>query len=266
MDKRVLHGLANRAFTVHYQPVVFCHNHSIFEVEALVRWHHDGSVLYPGQFVQALESGEVGERLGEQVLARAVEHILRGDLQRCAVAVNIAAVQFQSPYFLRMLERLSAELGPLVQQLHLEVPEWVLLQDLRYSEQRIQAWRNLGVKVTLDDFGSSHVNVSVLDSFEVDCVKIDRTHTRYVEQSVADIDFVRAVTSAAQSRSLRVVAKGVEGSGQSAMLCDLGCHALQGYYFYPPLPFTALQSVLDGRSNVVSFPQKSEKKREQKPE
>lgn len=212
----------------------------IVGLEALVRWHHpERGLLLPGQFLPLAEQSALVTELTDVVLARSFADLARWRGRGLAprLSVNISERDLRDPRLVRRVsDRLDAS-GVPPDALTLEVTENALVTT-RDAAGQLTTLREVGVRLSLDDFGTGFAPLSTLRSLSVDEIKIDRT---FVSGMANDDDrLVRAVLNFGHDLGLTVVAEGVENQRERAALLALECDALQGYLLGMPAPPEAI--------------------------
>lgn len=239
METSLHAALANEEFEVVYQPVVDPASAELVAVEALLRWHSPShGTVPPSRFIPILEATGMIVEVGRWVLETACTEIkrLHGDHHGAAVlAVNISGRQFRD-------ERMVAELAGVLQEvnfpadrLELEITESVLIENSSAALATLNSLKGLGVRLAIDDFGTGYSSLSYLRRFPIDTLKIDRSFVVEMENSPDAVVIVRAIVSLAHNLGLEVIGEGVETAGQLAILSEMGCRKVQGYWFSPPL-------------------------------
>ncbi|NVO06841.1 MAG: EAL domain-containing protein, partial [Rhodoferax sp.] len=171
------------------------------------------------------------------VLRRACQHLVRWKAAGCAVplAVNLSAGQFARPELVGEVAQLLQQFGLDGKLLTLEVTEGVLLADDGLAADNMIALRQMGLQISIDDFGTGFSSLSYLLRFPVDELKIDRSFVSKIGHADKDASLVRAIIGMGHDLQLKVVAEGVETAEQAAFLAARGCNWLQGYYFHLPM-------------------------------
>jgi EAL domain-containing protein (putative c-di-GMP-specific phosphodiesterase class I) len=152
------------------------------------------------------------------------------------VAVNLSARQFQQADLDQCIAEILLDTGLQPAFLELEITENTIMRDLDRTASHLRNLKELGVHLSIDDFGTGHSSLNYLKRFAVDTLKIDRSFVRDIHEDANDAAIVRAVVAMAHSLKLRVVAEGVETEAQLAFLRSLACNEMQGYLFSKPLP------------------------------
>jgi len=236
---RIAAALANREFSLAYQPTVNMRTGAVIGAEALIRWNPPGlATRLPGEFLPAIEKTDlivdVGTWVLEEALARVEDWKARGlDLN---VGVNVASRQIQHPDFFETV-RAALERHPLVapRQLEIEILETTALDDMRVVQGAMARCREIGVRFCLDDFGTGYSSLSYFRRLPLDVVKIDQSFVRDMLDDREDLGIVEGVLSMAAIFGRDVVAEGVTSPGHPLMLLRLGCELAQGYLIARPM-------------------------------
>ncbi|PMR77693.1 bifunctional diguanylate cyclase/phosphodiesterase [Billgrantia endophytica] len=243
-------------FELHYQPLLNVADGSVEGVEALVRWHHpDKGYLTPALFIPlSEETGQIGP-ISERVLRKACRDMYQLEkegLGRLRVSVNLSPLQFHRPNFLANLRQTLRETGLDATCLELELTEGILMSDTIGAIETLQALRNMGVEVSIDDFGTGFSSLSYLKQLPINKIKIDRSFIHDVTTNPHDSAIVQGIISMAHHLGVRVVAEGIEESEQRDFLLEHGCDVFQGYFFARPMPLDQLKAYLVRRPRKVS--------------
>jgi diguanylate cyclase (GGDEF)-like protein len=236
LEQALHQALRERELEVVYQPIVSLGERRTIGVEALARWTHEGQPVPPDVFIQlAEETGRIGA-LGRQVMTRALADLAAwrdGGLNIDYVAVNISALQLRDRDFPNFVSGLLLNYGLSPSMLVLEVTESVVMGDSSEAEDALLALWDMGISLSIDDFGTGHSSLARLRTMPVRELKIDRT---FIADVLDDATLTRGVISLAQSLGLHTVAEGVETPEQLEYLRKLGCDAAQGFYLARPVP------------------------------
>jgi EAL domain-containing protein (putative c-di-GMP-specific phosphodiesterase class I) len=223
-------------FTLHYQPITDIRTDNIVGFEVLLRWWHPSrGWVSPAEFVPVAEECGLIVSIGEWVLRTACAEAARW-LSACHVAVNLSALQFQDGRLPATIAQALAMSGLEPQRLELEITESVLLKDDETNLAILSELRELGVRISLDDFGIGYSSLSYLRSFRFDKLKIDRSFVRDLPQSDAAKKIVKAIIGLGRSFGISIVAEGVETQEQLEYLQQQGCDEVQGYLLGRPQP------------------------------
>ena len=241
-------AIAEKQFTLAYQPVVNLDPFEVVGLEALLRWQHPtlGEVP-PLDFIPLAEESGLIVQIGRWVLLEAcfyasrLREVLGRDLE---IAVNVSARQLQHPEFLEHVDNAlhRADLPPHL--LTLELTESVLVASGERAEQQLATLKDRGVKLALDDFGTGYASLAYLQRLPVDIVKIDRSFTAKIDSGAADVALLEGIVGLGKALGLQLVAEGIERVAQQGIVQELGCHGAQGFHFGRPAPAAAATKAL----------------------
>jgi diguanylate cyclase (GGDEF)-like protein/PAS domain S-box-containing protein len=256
-EKLDLEGSLRRAlqrdeFLVYYQPQVNLADGRILGMEALLRWNHPlRGPVPPHNFIPIAEETGLIVALGEWTLRKACQDCRtlqdRSDLP-LHLSVNLSPRQFRQPNMELVIEHALRDSGLDPACMQLEMTESVLIEDADETLGRLQRLRQLGVGITVDDFGIGYSSLSHLARFPIDTLKIDRSFIQKVPHSASDAAVVQAIIALAHSLNVKVVAEGIENAAQCEFLRARGCDAGEGYHFGLGVPLDEFQT------GVFAFP------------
>ena len=236
-------ALASGELVLHYQPQVDLHSGRIAGVEALVRWNHPvRGLLPPAAFIDVVESSNLTAALGRWVLSEALaqQSRWRSEGLPLRMSVNIGARHFLSEDFLSSRREIPALVtrndDPEAPEILIEIPESEILRDPARARRGIEGCRNMGLRVSLDDFGTGQASIRTLQELAIDEVKIDRSFIRNLMEDPKDLAVVANLLRTARMLLIRPVAKGAESESEGQILAHLGCPVLQGSVLSLPLP------------------------------
>ncbi|MGC5022178.1 putative bifunctional diguanylate cyclase/phosphodiesterase [Micromonospora sp. DT47] len=230
---------------VYFQPKVTLRDRRLVGVECLARWEHPAhGWVAPDDFVA------VAEHTGQ--LGRLTEFVLREGLRRSrdwshgeqplAVAVNLSARSLTDQHFPAHVRELLEEYGVPPQRLTLEIKEAGVLDGTERPIPTLRRLRDLGVRLSVDDFGTGDSSLAHLRRLPVHEVKVDRSFVQGMATDPGDLAIVNAVVTLSQQFGLAVVAEGVESELTLELLQDIGCQIGQGFLFSRPLPYERLEA------------------------
>jgi len=247
---RVQDALDRQELLLYYQPKVDLKRGTVVGFEALLRWNHpERGIVPPSQFLPLIEHTGLSARVGDHVLARALNQLeawLEMGLD-LSVSVNITARHLQEPDFAqRLSELLARHRRPLGPRLELEVLETAALADIDISSAVLERCAQLGVRWSLDDFGTGYSTLTYLKRLPVQALKIDRSFVHNMLDDAQDRAIVENVISLSRNFDCLVVAEGVEGPAQARLLLELGCAIGQGMGIAAPMPAEAVPGWVRG--------------------
>jgi EAL domain-containing protein (putative c-di-GMP-specific phosphodiesterase class I) len=228
-----------------YQPIVDLRTWQVSHLEALIRWDRPGiGLVGPDDFIAvAEEAGSIME-IGPWVLRRAASDCAAW--QRVApgvgVSVNVSVRQFESGDLVREVSDALASSGLAPALLTIEITESVMLDHTERNAVSMRRIRDLGVHLSLDDFGSGYSSLMYLRLLPIDSIKIDRGFLQALGTGLRDDAMLRAIVNLGLAHDLVVVAEGIDTAAKLAAVCAAGCHQGQGFLFSKPMP---LEQALD---------------------
>lgn len=245
LEQDLRRGLDAAEFDLDFQPIIPLTPQGKLSLEALLRWRHPRhGVLAPGSFINlAIDAGimlELGRRVLHFACASAASLRARPGLEDLQVTINMSAPEVLLPGTADAirLELLRNSLPP--EAIIVEITETALIVDLDRAAVAIGEIRALGVRLSLDDFGTAYSSLSWLRRLPIDQVKIDRSYVSGIESEPRDLAIVKSVVELAKAFERDVVAEGVENAGQLAVLKSLGVDHAQGFHFAKPMPMARL--------------------------
>jgi len=247
-EQRFIHRELPRAITaheleVHYQPIVSAAGAALVGVEALLRWTHavQGQIP-PSAFIPVAEQMGLMDTLGTFVLRKALQDAKRWP--GLYVAVNLSPLQVRDRGIIDVVRAALAESGVPPSRLILEITEGVLIDNPDEMIRRIEDLHALGVRIALDDFGSGYSNLSYLQRFPLDKLKIDKSFVSALGQSGNGGVIVQAMVALGRALGLSITVEGVETEQQRMLLKLAGCDELQGFLFARPSPAKAIDRLI----------------------
>src|SRR5713226_2215768 len=260
-DRRVLHqdlslAIKNGELSLHYQPQAMSRqtaaSSEVIGFEALARWLHPvRGFVPPGEFIPLAEESGLIVEMGEWILREACREAASWPLP-LQVAVNLSPAQFMHGDLVSLLHSILLETGLAPDRLELEITEGVLIEDFDRGLGLLRRLKALGVRISMDDFGSGYSSLSYLQAFPFDKIKIDRAFVINLGRNPQSAAIVRAVIGLGHGLEMSIVAEGVETQEQLGFLADEGCDAVQGYFLGKPAPI-GQYAALVGRSGGAAI-------------
>ena len=248
LESELRRALRRDELELHYQPRLDLGTGKIVGLEALVRWRHaERGLLAPNEFVPLAEQSGLIVPLGYWVISRALRDMqtLRElGLPALHMAVNLSFRQFQDSQLLSTLSRLITERAVEAQWLEFELTETAVMRRSDLVKQTMDALGRLGVRFSLDDFGTGFSSFVHLNSLPIALLKIDKSFVGGMEDREENRKLVHAMINLAHNLKLEVVAEGVETPEQLSLLRGFGCDQVQGYFISKPLPLADLVEFL----------------------
>ena len=239
---------------LHWQPKVSLPGEEVRGVEALLRWHHpERGVIPPGVFIPAAERTPVIRPLTRYVLDAAVAQCARWRAagRHLDVAVNVSARNLLDDRFVDDVLEVLTRWDVPASSLELEVTESAIMADPARAQLILGRLADVGVTLSIDDFGAGYTSLSHLKDLPVHQLKIDRSFVAHMTTDRSDALIIRSVVELGRNLGLTTVAEGVEDRETLDRLGELGCDVAQGYLVCRPLPADALERWFD-RTRVTA--------------
>jgi diguanylate cyclase (GGDEF)-like protein len=234
-------------FEVLYQPRVNLRTSKIVGAEALLRFNHpEFGVVSPVEFIPIVEKLNLIQEVGEWVLIQACTQLrlwLDNNID-FRMSVNVSARQLDCDHFVSQLSEVLNKTGICPEYLEIEITEGMLVSHSEQASNALLAIKDMGVKISLDDFGSGYSSLNYLKRFAINVLKIDRSFVMDIGKNADSEVIVQAVIGLAKSLGLHVTAEGIEAESQLDFLKDSGCNEGQGYYFSKPISSGQLEKML----------------------
>src|SRR6266436_6288748 len=254
-DRRVLHqdlslAIKNGELTLYFQPLSNAGptvaESKVIGFEALARWIHPvRGFVSPGDFIPLAEESGLIVEMGEWILREACREAASWPVP-LQIAVNLSPAQFMHGDVVSLVHSILLETGLAPDRLELEITEGVLIEDFDRGVALLRRLKALGVRVSMDDFGSGYSSLSYLQAFPFDKIKIDRAFVINLGKNPQSAAIVRAVIGLGHGLEMSIVAEGVETTEQLGFLAHEGCDGVQGYLLGKPAPI-GQYAVLVGR-------------------
>ena len=244
-------ALERGEFELYFQPQVRAQGGGLVGAEALLRWNHpQRGLLTADAFIPVAEKRQLMLPIGQWVLAEAARCAGRWrnmGLVVAPVAANLSNIQFQASGFLDAVAQVLPTDGLVPGMLELELTERMLMDDLPKVKERLARLKAMGVRLSVDDFGTGSSSLGHLKELPIDKLKIDRSFVHDLPGNTDSAAITCAIIQMGHSLGLTVVAEGVETEAQRAFLAAQGCDELQGMLMSPPLPQHAFEAWMSER-------------------
>jgi diguanylate cyclase (GGDEF)-like protein/PAS domain S-box-containing protein len=248
-------ALERKEFVLHYQPQIDLCSGRTVGMEALIRWQHPTlGMVPPLRFIGLAEETGLIIPIGDWVLRTACAQAKawqRAGFPDLCVAVNLSARQFAQNDLVESIASALQESGLAPRYLELELTESLVMSDIDGAIEILRALKDLGVHLSLDDFGTGHSSLSYLKRLPIDTLKIDQSFVRDITHAPDDEAIVASIISLAHNLKRRVIAEGVETKEQLSYLRRHGCTQIQGYYFSKPVSAESFERLLQQDRHVA---------------
>jgi diguanylate cyclase (GGDEF)-like protein/PAS domain S-box-containing protein len=242
-------AIQRNEFAIYYQPIISLMSYQIIGFEALLRWQHPKQgLIMPDDFIPIAEQTGQIVQLDNWVLYEAAKQICRWQSEfpsddPLSISVNISGRRFLQKDLADYIKEVLSETGANPQCLKLEITESAVIENIEDATTTLKKIKDLGIQVSLDDFGKGYSSLNYLQQFPVDALKLDHSFISTMN-TPKNLQIVHSVVSLANSLGLKVVAEGVENGEQIIQLSGMNCQYVQGFLFSRPLPLVAATALL----------------------
>jgi diguanylate cyclase (GGDEF)-like protein/PAS domain S-box-containing protein len=234
-------AIEREEFCLHYQPIVSLKDNWITGFEALVRWQHpERGLVLPDEFIPIAEETGLILPIGKWVLHEACRQMREwqdssGFNMVLSISVNLSAKEFSQVNLIRQITGVLTETGLSASNLKLEITESAVMEKSQTAATTLEQFKDLGVKLHIDDFGVGYSSLSNLHTYPVNVLKIDRSFVKRMGPGGKSSEIVQTIVQLAHNLGMEVTAEGVETIDQLRQLRALGCEYGQGYHFSKPV-------------------------------
>jgi diguanylate cyclase (GGDEF)-like protein/PAS domain S-box-containing protein len=237
-------------FILHYQPQINPQTGKIIGLEALIRWQHPTlGLLSPDKFIKLAEDNGLINQIGKWVIKEACTQNKKWQddgYQPLKVSVNLSTQQFLTSGLISYMQNILKETGLDPQYLVVEITEYMAME-YEYSLKVLKQLKEIGIGISIDDFGTGFSSLAYLNNFPIDFIKIDKSFVFGIINDQPSAYIVKAIITLAHNLQMQVIAEGVETEEQLDFLINQQCDLVQGFYFSKPLSADEIEaSYLDG--------------------
>jgi lactose/cellobiose-specific phosphotransferase system IIC component len=239
--------LHNGKINLYYQPQMDYHGNT-FGIEALLRWKHETyGFIYPPLVIALADESHLIDTLGYWIFEKScsdLAELRKSGLSDISLAVNVSAVQLENDDLIPQLKDILKRYEIPSHLLKIEITEQIALAGSQKIISQIDAIREMGVKLAMDDFGMGHSSLKYLKEYDFDTIKLDGSLVREVAANSNCRNIISSIVYLSKSLNCTVIAEYVEDEHQRAALYELGCEQYQGYLYSKPLPYEDLVGYL----------------------
>ncbi|MBD2519607.1 EAL domain-containing protein [Nostoc sp. FACHB-973] len=255
LEKSLRYALERKEFSVYYQPRVNITTGEITGMEALLRWQHpDMGLVAPSVFIPLAEQSGLIVPIGEWVLRTACKQNKTwqdAGLPPLMIAVNLSLKQFRQPQLVETVAKILEQTRLDAHFLELEITETTAIEDLDFTRTVLQNLQQMGVHLSIDDFGTGHSSLSRLQLLPLHNLKIDKSFIQDLTHDVKVAHIIKAIVTLGRSLGLRLTAEGVENEEELEFLRSIHCEDVQGFLFYRPLSAQKATEVLESKQPTL---------------
>ena len=246
--RRAIEAGQRHEFQTYYQPIVDIISGKIIAAESLVRWiSPELGMVSPAELIPLAESTGLIISIGEWILENACKQAKVWDeanLSSLLFSVNVSNSQFTQADFYEKTSRILTEFDIPANCLELEITESTIMSDFHTAVYTMQKLQSLGVKITIDDFGTGNSSLVYLKDFPIDTLKIDRYFIHNIANEAEKSAITKGLIQIAHNLDIKVIAKGVETEAELNFLRQNKCDAIQGFLFSPAIAAAEFEDLL----------------------
>ncbi|MEH2275592.1 MAG: EAL domain-containing protein [Nostoc sp.] len=255
LEKSLRYALERKEFTVYYQPRVNIVTGEITGMEALLRWQHpEMGLVAPSVFIPLAEESGLIVPIGEWVLRTACSQNKTwqdAGLPPMTIAVNLSLKQFHQPKLVETIAEVLEQTGLEPRFLELEITETTAIENLNFTRKVLQNLQQMGVYISIDDFGTGHSSLSRLQLLPLHNLKIDKSFIQDLTQDIKVAHIIKAIVSLGHSLGLKLTAEGVEKEEELEFLKSINCEEVQGFLLYRPLSAKIATEILESKRPIL---------------
>ncbi|MEM7214676.1 MAG: EAL domain-containing protein [Pseudomonadota bacterium] len=257
IERMLKSAIQNDEIFLEFQPQINPADNTMTGIEALARWHHEtDGLIPPDMFIKiAEESGQIVE-LGSYLLDLACKQAAAWEesgFEFQHVSVNVSPRQIWQPGFVGLVKDILTKNSVSANNICIEVTESVFVgRDEDKVTAVLHELRNLGVSLSLDDFGSGYSSLGYLNRLPFDQLKIDRSFVTNIDTDKTKQNVMSGIISLARGLQLNIVVEGVETLEEMLFVKSIGCNAIQGYYYAKPSDAGKIPAILEQLLEVGS--------------
>lgn len=233
-------GLKDQEFSLHYQVQYDTNTNQVIGVEGLARWQSKVlNAVAPSEFIPIIESMDMSIDFGNFVIDRACRDykaLQEKYNENIHLSLNISPSHIINATIIDTLTSAFEKYQVSANKLVLEITEEIIIKEIEAVKPVLKALRTMGVKISLDDFGSGYSSLNYLTQLELDAIKIDKSFIDQIEDNTKMPLLINNIINLSKQFDLNVIAEGVETQKQRDEIVRLGCHIIQGYYYAKPEP------------------------------
>lgn len=249
LRNKIQKALISNEFLIYFQPQIDARTGTVTGLEALLRWPQggDSDFISPAEFIPVAEDSGQIVPLSLWVFEQSClfnKSLQDRHIAELVVAVNVSSTHFQRANFVSSIEQILKNTGLEPRYLELEITETVLFDNSDLAIHKLKQLKDMGVQISIDDFGTGFSSLNYLKRLPIDKIKIDRSFIKDVISDQHDAAITKGIITMAHLLGLKVIAEGVETKSQVSFLARCLCDEFQGFHFSYPMPTDQVERYL----------------------
>jgi diguanylate cyclase (GGDEF)-like protein/PAS domain S-box-containing protein len=256
LESDLRQAIAKQELFLVYQPVVNLKSRAIVGFETLLRWNHPDGLIPPVEFIPIAEDTGLIIPIGAWVLEQACRQLQTwiqtfgcSDLY---ITVNLSSRQLAQSNLVPFIQTLLEQTALPARSLQLEITESVIIENQQAAIEKLQALKDMGIRILMDDFGTGYSSLNYLTNLPIDRLKLDRSFINQIEHNPKILEVVRTILTLAKNVDMSVIAEGIETASQATLLTELECGFGQGYLFAKPQRIELIEALLQNQVTLFS--------------
>ena len=249
LEKALEKALYSNELKLFYQPKINLTNNTIIGGEALIRWiKPDGTIVPPCDFIPVAENSNLITKISEFVVNQACEQNKKWQnkgLKPISISVNLTSTDFYQTDVCKTINDAIEKSGLAPEWLEIELTESLALKDVDQAIRQMNDLLKIGVKISMDDFGTGFSSLSYIQVLPITLLKLDRSFIMNLESDEVSRQIVSSVINICKSKKIEIIAEGIETSQQAEILRQSGCDHAQGYFFGKPMKSEDFEKYLE---------------------
>lgn len=239
IENIMVNSLKNKEFCVYYQPKFNLNTGTIYGAEALIRWNHKDGIIYPNDFIPIFEENgfitEIDFFVFEEV-CKQLRYLIDNQNKIVPVSVNFSRFHFKENTLLQNLITILDKYKISPKLIEIEITESAMTDNCNYLIPLLVQIRQLGIRLSMDDFGSGLSSLNALRVLPFDVLKLDKNFFRTDTTTIKERIVISNIVKMARELNMEIISEGVETTEQANFLKSIGCEYAQGYLFAKPMP------------------------------
>ncbi len=240
LTNKLYRAMGNKELYLQYQPQINVETKEIIGFEALLRWNNaEYGLISPEIFIPLAETTGMIVPIGLWVFKTVCEQCKecrKAFNKDYRISINLSLEQLKDSNFIRQISKIIEDTNTVPEHLQIEITESIAFNQDSYVLQRIKEIKDLGITISIDDFGTGHSSLSRLRTFPIDLIKIDMEFVQGIStNSHKEKEIVKSIIQLSKNLGMKVLAEGVETEEQYQFLKNEMCDEIQGFYFYKPM-------------------------------
>lgn len=245
-------AIKSEQLLIYFQPIAHLASNKVVGFEALMRWKHPTrGIINPSEFIVIAEENDLIRAIDRQLLKNVAEQLQRWQKKSHAplyVSVNISAQRFADSHLIDEIKDVMQKYQLRPGSIIIELTEHIMMENINKARHLFHRLKQLGIKVSLDDFGTGHSSLSYLSQLPFDIIKIDRSFISQIKSENSETPIINTIVALAKILKMELIAEGIETKSQLKLLNSINCDFGQGYYLSPPLPVASAEKYVLNRN------------------